>query len=318
MPRKAGKAVEFRTYDLPIDFPALLLDGEEWVISDRLSDRLHFHNCLEIGLCHTEGGTLYTEEDSLPFAAGDVTCIPPHLLHTTCSAPGTRSRWSYLFVDAQRLLGDAPEGLEIESGDARETFWLFHRQTHPRIHFLVSMLVEEMRERRSGYAAVVRSVLHILQHEFARMPRAGGAQSGSKRYAFSLKPALSHMQAHYMQPTTIVDLAAMCHLSPTHFRRTFLAAMGSSPLSFLNATRVRQACILLLTTDDSILSIAGSVGFASISSFNRCFQQMMGISPKAYRTPVTGREALLQKRDVLRYRGWMTPEAEPEFVRREG
>ena len=52
---KSKRAVtEYRSYYLPTHFPVLLLSGDYWKISDIPSGSLHFHNCLEIGICHSE------------------------------------------------------------------------------------------------------------------------------------------------------------------------------------------------------------------------------------------------------------------------
>ena len=46
MPRSKRSIVEYRIYDLPLDLPVFCLSGDDWRISDVLSNRLHFHNCL--------------------------------------------------------------------------------------------------------------------------------------------------------------------------------------------------------------------------------------------------------------------------------
>lgn len=52
---KSKRAVtEYRSYYLPTHFPVLLLSGDYWKISDIPSGSLHFHNCLEIGICHSD------------------------------------------------------------------------------------------------------------------------------------------------------------------------------------------------------------------------------------------------------------------------
>ena len=53
MSKPKNIVTEYRNYYLPVDFPLLLLTGEHWKISDIPSSRLHFHNCLEIGICHS-------------------------------------------------------------------------------------------------------------------------------------------------------------------------------------------------------------------------------------------------------------------------
>ena len=102
-------------------------------------------------------------------------------------------------------------------------------------------------------------------------------------------------------------LAGLCHLSQTHFRRLFLSIMGTTPLQYVIQIRIRQACILLNTTSEPITSIAQAVGIASISSFNRNFQQVMGVTPQQYRQsgkPIRAR----QKSYILPYKGWLVPE----------
>lgn len=315
MTSRKTNVVEYRVYDLPLDFASILLYGEEWRISDVLSNRLHFHNCFEIGLCHTDSGILVFEDQTLPFRAGDVTCIPRHIPHTTCSDKATRSRWSYVFLDLEQMTG--MDGLsDAELGGpavAPDRYWVLDRGHHPRIHFLVTSIVEEMAAQRPNYRPVVRHMLSILRHDLIRLQQAqADGEPGKPKHTFRLKPAFEHIANHYKQPIGVDELARLCELSTTHFRRLFAAVVGDSPISFLNTTRVNRACAMLLTTENSILSIAEAVGFSTISSFNRYFLSVMGVSPRQYRNPAI-RDSIHPKRKyVVRYKGWMKPEARPE------
>lgn len=81
---KSKRAVtEYRSYYLPTHFPVLLLSGDYWKISDIPSGSLHFHNCLEIGICHSDSGTLEINGEKQTFHAGDVTVLPRNVPHTT-------------------------------------------------------------------------------------------------------------------------------------------------------------------------------------------------------------------------------------------
>ena len=46
MGRAPHQIVEYRIYELSPQLPVIVLSGEQWRISDTLSGRLHFHNCL--------------------------------------------------------------------------------------------------------------------------------------------------------------------------------------------------------------------------------------------------------------------------------
>jgi len=106
MAKQKSTITEYRRYNLPTDFPVLLLTGSHWKISDVPSGRLHFHNYPEIGICHSDRGTMEFYGKAISFKEGDVTFIPKNVPHTTYSAPGLESRWSYLYFDPRELLRD--------------------------------------------------------------------------------------------------------------------------------------------------------------------------------------------------------------------
>lgn len=312
MARPKKSVIEYRIYDLATDFPAMCLSGETWRISDVLSNRLHFHNCMEIGFCHTDGGFLIIEDERVPFTAGDVFLIPRHVPHTTCSRKGCRSQWSYLFVDLPILArseesvrgGAALERVrKVAPGDAGE---------NRRIHFLCGCLLEELRGERADRERMTRVYAQALLGELHRLEHHPKPERG--RAAFALKPALEFIHSAYMEPCRVETLAEICHLSQTHFRRLFLSIMGSTPLQFLNFVRISRACALLDTTNEPILSIAQAVGLGSIPTFNRNFQQIMGVSPREYRRASALRSASPVRKDIESYRGWMYPEERPSFV----
>lgn len=98
-----------------------------------------------------------------------------------------------------------------------------------------------------------------------------------------LLPALALMQEQLKDPLSIEQLAARCHLSPAHFRRVFLEAMGISPLRYLQQRRLEKACQLLLHGGDTIESISMQVGYEDASYFSHTFRRVMGLSPGKYR-----------------------------------
>ena len=104
MPKKKCLITEYRNYQLTPEFPIFLLTGDHWKISDIKSPRLHFHSCLEIGICHSESGYMEFYDESYYFKAGDITIIPQNIPHTTYSLSGCLSKWSYLFLNINELL----------------------------------------------------------------------------------------------------------------------------------------------------------------------------------------------------------------------
>ncbi|MBN1777537.1 MAG: helix-turn-helix transcriptional regulator [Clostridiales bacterium] len=313
MARRARQIIEYRVYELSIGFPVLLLDGEQWHISDIKSKRLHFHNCLEIGVCHTNSGTLLVRDEPHTFHAGDVTLLPQHVPHTTYSSRGMTSLWSYLFVDLRELLSEVlhtNEDFELSAFDPCNFIHLFKKDEYPKIHFLASSIIDELKTQQAHYQESTKGLLVSLFFEITRTLKASTNTPPVKKRkdTLVLTPALNYINDNYMRKITVDELAEMCHLSTTHFRRLFFSIMGSNPHNFINQTRVSRACTMLQTTDNAILSIAETVGFVSVSSFNRCFQQMIGMTPRQYRNPERQDHKPQRPQSIVQYRGWQAPD----------
>lgn len=313
MARTKRDVVEYRIYDLPVDLPVFTLSGEQWRLSDTPSSRLHFHNCLEIGFCHSDSGYIRFEDEVVTFRAGDVFFIPRHVPHTTCSTKGCRSLWSYLYIDLDAL---ARTVLDAASASGASVQWpsrylKFSQSPHStaRIPFLARCMMDEALALQAGSAQLLRIYAMAMNMELSRYFSSSAHPVNKTSKLFPLKPALEYILDHYMEPCDTETLASMCHLSQTHFRRLFLACMDATPLQFVISTRIYQACILLANTNDPVLSIAQAVGMPSASSFNRNFQQVVGMSPRQYRASLDQNgDGSRRSGEVLAYKGWMLPD----------
>lgn len=82
------------------------------------------------------------------------------------------------------------------------------------------------------------------------------------------------------------DFTALAHgegLSVPHFRRRWVAAVGSPPERYRTGLRLAQACRLLVEGDAPISAIAHATGFSDPLHFSRRFRAGLGVSPGAYR-----------------------------------
>ncbi|MBM7439766.1 helix-turn-helix domain-containing protein [Streptomyces sp. HB132] len=92
------------------------------------------------------------------------------------------------------------------------------------------------------------------------------------------------MDRAYAQPLDVPALARIAHVSPAHFARTFRATFGESPHRYLQRRRVERAMFLLRESDRSVTDICYEVGFGSTGTFSRTFRDIVGRSPRTYRT----------------------------------
>lgn len=317
MSRPKNVIIEQRSYELPPFFPVLLLSGDHWRISDIPSRRLHFHNCLEIGLCESDGGMMEFITKKVPFHQGDVTFVASDIPHTTYSSPGTRSRWSYIFVDIEELFCpffplDLLPNTELFEKLLHSYSGIFSKEEHPDIYIYVTSIIRNLADRPANYPFIVRGLFLSLMMTFLNLYSASRDSEAAERRENSMviAPALDYMRNNYMLDFPIDTLAEPCHLSPTHFRRVFSQIMEMSPLEYLTYLRVMKASILLRTTEMAILDISETVGFRSISSFNRHFRDIMHDTPKNWRSSMS----YLENKSILKCSGWMFPEQTPREI----
>jgi transcriptional regulator GlxA family with amidase domain len=91
------------------------------------------------------------------------------------------------------------------------------------------------------------------------------------------------MDRTYAEPLDITALARIAHVSEAHFIRTFRATFGETPHRYLQRRRVERAMHLLRTTDRNVTEVCLDVGFTSLGTFSRTFNDIVGESPTAYR-----------------------------------
>ncbi len=82
---------------------------------------------------------------------------------------------------------------------------------------------------------------------------------------------------------SIEELATLCHLSISSFKRKFKTVFGESPKRYIIKKKVEKAAALLKSNDLRVSDIAYDVGFESLATFNRNFTNIYGKSPSEYR-----------------------------------
>jgi AraC-like DNA-binding protein len=283
-----------------------------WRISDIPSGRLHFHNCLEIGLCESDSGTLEFSEGRCDFSADNVTFIAGDVPHTTYSAKGTASKWSYIFVDMEMLLSpffpfDVLPDKEMLLDMLHNYHTVIIKDDNPWIYYMVRMIIKELDAKADNYQFAVRGLLFSFMFKVLDIYKADKGENHAsvnmKENSLSLSPALNFIRDNYMTDFSIDDLSDLCHMSTTHFRRVFNSIMGVNPLEYVNQIRITNAAVLLRTTEMSVLSISEEVGFQSVSSFNRHFMRVYDMTPMAFRKEMS----YIRNQEIFTYTGWKVP-----------
>lgn len=96
-------------------------------------------------------------------------------------------------------------------------------------------------------------------------------------------------ETDYRNPHPLDALAAETGISKYKLCRDFSAALGISPLQYLNRVRVEEAKRLLATSNDTVHEIGSLVGIDNTNHFIRLFKKNTGITPLQFRQNSVGR-----------------------------
>ena len=315
MPKEKPR-MEFRYYEIPAGDYVLPLLGRGWEQEYGVGydGVLHFHNHLEIGYCYQGDGHLEIVDHAEKYRDGTFTCIPKNIPHPTVSTSGHICKWEYLFVDADRFLMDIGKNKEADAfhmlRSINERGYILHMDTHPDMAVLVRQLLELCRNQPVYYKESIKGYLYALLIEVLRIQEtnaeAQNEQEGHRilHSGTYIRNALRFMESRYHEEITVADIAHACGLSESHFRRIFARTMQIKPLDYLNQIRIRSACRMIEQEELSIHDVAYRAGYTTLSTFNRNFLRITGMTPGEWKKEKEKHGEILSKFRISALKGW--------------
>jgi len=305
---KKEKVEEFRYYEMPIGRYDLALLGDCWISTYRVGEQ-HFHNYFEISYCYYGSGVVYMGEERPAYEDGTITLIPSNFPHGIHSAEGSVCKWEFLYVDLagfiQKCYGDNPNyKLQILQAITEKPL-VVSEKDYPGLARAIRGILEENREQKRLNKEAVLGYLYVLVQELIRLNEtASSNKREDSMHIGRIRAALLYVEECYREEIKIEQLAEVCNMSVSYFRRLFVECMHISPLEYVNTIRIQKACELLQKEDIPINTLAWKVGFSSVSAFDRNFKKIVGETPKQWRLKGTKeKEFVTYQTKVLK--GWV-------------
>lgn len=301
--------VEMRYYDVPQKEWVLALIGKPWVraYGDGV-DYLHFHNLYELGICRKGTGELVLDKNVRPFRPDMISVIPSGYPHTTNSTKGTLGFWEYLFFDPRMILekyyGDDQVKIARCMSALGKGAVFGDISDYRELAQLANLIMEEMRNHRDFYIERVHALVTALIFEMLRISGSGSESIFRQDRGAVLQNALKYIDQHYADPIRIEDLARECSISETHFRRLFSESFDVSPAEYLNMIRVLKACDIMKKSDDQMPSVAMKCGFQTVSTLDRNFKNVLGVTPYQWKKDPKNYESRMLEVNVSVKKGW--------------
>ncbi|WP_165452377.1 helix-turn-helix domain-containing protein [Paenibacillus thalictri] len=267
-----------------------LLGEEESLFVNRVEETFeleyHSHDFYEIAYVSGGRGFHHWGGRVVPVSKGDLFLLPiglPHVFRPASADEGEKLA-VYNCVFSESLLRKAAETIEDidlfvmfepEGKQIRDTRWM--------IEPLYQRMLEEYKGKSAGSSGMLFGLflqLLVQLHRFiCGMDVAGKPQNGDD----PIQDAIDYIGRHAAENLTIRLLAERCGMSERHFFRLFKSRTGHSFLEYVQHTRIRMSCELLLGTRHKVGTVAEMAGYRDPQSFHQVFKKIVGMTPGDYR-----------------------------------
>jgi transcriptional regulator GlxA family with amidase domain len=249
----------------------------------------HPHNVAELYVCTGGSATDIVNDHTNTALPGDVYVLTTGMIHQQADASNFRCcifkfhMQSLLERAAATHLLEKPGFQELFVNDtkARESGSLTPHLSVDAEATRYAELVADLMKSENDTDVLDILFLSLVATLSARCKR----KSNEAKTAIptDIAEAAFFIEQNFEKPLTLESLSRQCHYSQRHFARLMREHYGLSPMAYLDAVRMRNACELLLHTNYSVARIALLCGFEDNNLFSRHFRVSMGVSPTVYR-----------------------------------
>ncbi|MDF2879370.1 MAG: transcriptional regulator, AraC family [Clostridia bacterium] len=250
----------------------------------------HFHSEYEIYYLLEGSRYYFIENETYLIKKGSLVLIKPHQIHKTGSSGNS-------YHDRILLeLNDAPftsffsslSHLSIKEFFAEHAGVLELDETAQNyVESLLFDILEETHKKVLNYEAMVTLKLSELllytirfKNEKSKLPKAATANTAKHN---KVHEVAHYIAENYSKANSLDDLSRRFYVSKCYLSRIFKEVTGFTLNEYINIHRIKQAQELLVNSNYNITEIAETLGYDSITYFERVFKKYAETSPLKYR-----------------------------------
>ena len=248
---------------------------------------LHYHHCVELGICLQGRGTTYVDNRKYSYSAGDLQVMPVGIPHLSMAEKGVLTEWFWISFEPLRILRESGiHHFELFENMALNSYsGIFHPWEHPQLAEIIYKLRDVPLDQGIETDLACTFLSGQLLLECARIGDTDRTEQPLTDSTVKLMPAVQYIRQNYADKDMMKEerIAASCNMSVSHFRAVFKRETGLTVRDFIIQTRLVMAAHLLRNTNNNVIDIALESGFGQISCFNRIFHREFGETPTVFR-----------------------------------
>jgi AraC-like DNA-binding protein len=253
----------------------------------------HYHKDYELIYFHKSSGIRYIGNTIGRFSSGEIYLTGsslPHLFKNKTVSPAGSSRDDVVdmiiihfkedFLGSQFM--NLPESRNLKALLQRSLSGLkYSRVTSSVLHNYIMGIPDN--KGLSGLANLILTldVLSYSRDYIEICPRLIPDQY-RRNEKEQMAKVVNYMLANYKKRISLEEIAEVASMTPGAFCRFFSNKTNKSFTEYLNEIRIGNACKMLIEGEIPVSEICYSMGFNTLSNFNRRFKKVMGVTPTEY------------------------------------
>ncbi|MDF2713289.1 MAG: helix-turn-helix protein [Paenibacillus sp.] len=261
------------------------------------SPALHSHDFVEMIFVSEGLGTHNYQDMAYEVRAGDIFIINPGEVHGYSVSSGQRLEIINCLFQPGLIQRALLQELDILHG--MDFFYVqpflqddmrFHHRLNLRGESadktmrIMGDMLDEMKEQHPGYRALIQVKMVELMIQLSRSYEAWGDKEPLiPRSELLVKRICGYLERHFEQKITLSSISELFHIGTRQLNRQFKRYTGSSIIEYVHHLRIERAKRYLIGTDDTIATIAASIGYEDAGFFSKLFTRVIGCPPGKYR-----------------------------------
>ena len=240
----------------------------------------HQHDCLEILLSLTEGGSFFLMDNRYPLRRGALIVLQNQVLHRSVSVVGAYERY-VLHIPRQTLIEASSAKTDFSSVIKGNHYLQLDTATFRQMQNLMEQCYVSSDEfgedilQNCAFSQLLVSLGRLLsQPTVFSVPQDG--------LSAPVRQAVDWINGHLSDNLSLETLAEHCYVSKYHLCRLFKDETSFTVVEYILRQRLLRAATLL-QTGESVQKAGELAGFQNYSHFIRTFSRLIGIPPGKYK-----------------------------------
>lgn len=263
----------------------------QFPFSKNISESIRIGYCYAFHLIEAGKGIVTIADQAFPVKKGDLLYIPPGLphsfytdsIHSLVSYNVYCELWTSepLVTDLHLVwspaLFDAAQLTKINLHTGLDKLPCLIPLNHTSLHDLFAQIVRHHEHHVNYSAEIANTLLKAFIMQLVQL------NTQIFHMDYRIKPIIERIDKEASLGSHYEIWLADSGLGKTQFHELFKQATGLSPKAYWTKAIMKQASVILWESNQSITSIADTLGYSSIHHFTKQFNAFYGVSPSEFR-----------------------------------